>query len=83
VAPDTQVQLLRGQQVYASNDDWDTGGEKDDLESAFAQVGAFALQPGDSALSVWLEPGIYSAVVSSKTGETGIALVEFYQLGDN
>ena len=82
VVPDTQLKLFRGDQLYASNDDWDTGGEKADLLEVFYQVGAFNLAEGsgDSSLSVWLEPGIYSAIVSSVTGETGIALVEFYQI---
>lgn len=83
-APDTRLKLYRGSQLYASNDDWDTGGEKADLLEVFSQVGAFDLMEGsgDSSLIVWLEPGIYTAVVSSATGETGIALVELYQTED-
>ncbi|MGI8889280.1 MAG: hypothetical protein ACR2G0_00650 [Chthoniobacterales bacterium] len=62
----------------AANDDW-----ADDATQA-AQIEAEGLAPTasrESALSVALEPGNYTAVVRSKENDvTGVALVEFYKL---
>jgi hypothetical protein len=43
---------------------------------------AFALTAGskDASLIVDLVPGLYSAIVSGVAGDTGIALVEVYDL---
>jgi hypothetical protein len=51
-------------------------------EPVMSGVGAFALQPGgrDSALVLTLPPGAYSATVSGADGETGIALLEVYEI---
>jgi hypothetical protein len=52
------------------------------LEFYMNASGAFELQEGsgDSALFVWLEPGLYTAIVSGNNGQSGIALVEIYDL---
>ena len=52
------------------------------VETAEAEVGAFALTSGsaDSALVLSLSPGTYSAQVTGGDGSTGIALVEVYQV---
>lgn len=82
VLEDTTLRLFRGQAVIDSNDDWDAHPEKDQLETFMSSAGAFALEEGsgDSALFVWLEPGLYTAIVSGKNNQTGIALVELYDL---
>lgn len=82
VLADTTLRLFRGQTVIESNDDWDGHPEKVQLEALMASVGAFALEEGsgDSAMFVWLEPGLYTAIVSGKNDQTGIALVELYDL---
>ena len=79
---DTTLRLFRGQTVIASNDDWDGHPEKDQLATFMSSAGAFDLEEGsgDSALFVWLEPGLYTAIVSGKDELTGIALVELYDL---
>lgn len=64
--------------LVASNDDW--GGVA--AISATAQsLGAFALPDSsskDAVLLITLEPGVYSAQVTSKDGSSGIALLEVY-----
>jgi len=52
------------------------------VETAEAEVGAFALTSGsaDCALVLTLSPGTYSAQVAGADGSTGIALVEVYQI---
>lgn len=63
----------------ASNDNWEDDGQGVVLEDAFAQVGAFAFDPGalDAALLVDLEPGAYTVQV---TGGEGTSLVEIYEV---
>jgi len=82
VLADTILRLFRGQTVIESNDDWDAHPEKAQLELFMSSAGAFALEEGsgDSAIFVWLEPGLYTAIVSGKNDQTGIALVELYDL---
>jgi cytochrome c peroxidase len=59
-----------------SNDDW-----TDDSSQA-AELNAFGLAPAnskESALSLQLSAGLYSAILSGKNQTTGIALIEIYQ----
>ena len=82
VLTDPTLRLYRGQNVIDSNDDWDTHLEREQLEAYIKSSGAFDLVEGsgDSALFVWLEPGLYTAIVSGNNNGTGIALVEIYDL---
>ena len=82
VLTDPTLRLYRGQNVIDSNDDWDTHLEREQLEAYMKSSGAFDLVEGsgDSALFVWLEPGLYTAIVSGNNNGTGIALVEIYDL---
>ncbi len=52
------------------------------LASVFADVGAFGLAAGsdDSAMSLLLAPGAYTAQVTSQSGASGVALVEVYEV---
>jgi hypothetical protein len=61
----------------ASNSSW---GGSALLTGIFSQVGAFPLLAGssDAALFQPLAAGAYTAQISSKTGDTGVALVEVY-----
>jgi hypothetical protein len=63
----------------ATNDDW---GASTALSNAFAQVGAFTLDPAskDAALLVTLAPGAYTAQVTGVNGTTGVALIELYEI---
>jgi hypothetical protein len=75
----------------AQNDQWETSApltaaqtsaSPADLSAAFTSTGAFALAHGskDAALIVVLAPGAYTAVVSGVGGQTGVALVEIYEI---
>jgi sugar lactone lactonase YvrE len=59
------------------NDDWRTTQEKIIKDTT--------IQPGDdreSAIVIGLDPGNYTAIVSSKNGAPGIGLMEVYDLGN-
>ncbi len=61
--------------TIGTNDNW-----KDTQEAAIA---ATTLPPGDdleSAILQTLAPGAYTAIVSGKSGGTGVGLVEVYNL---
>jgi len=80
VLPDPQLVLNGTAGALYTNNGW--AGDKD--VSAFgAQVGAFTwIDPtsGDSAILVTLPPGAYTAVASGASGDTGIALIEVYEI---
>ena len=62
--------------VVAENDNW-----RDSQEQA--EIQASTLAPSDdreSAIIRTLDPGAYTAVVSGKNGEQGVALVEIYDI---
>ncbi len=78
--PNPQLKLYQGTTVLAANHGW---GGNAQLASVATSVGAFAWSDPaspDSALLVTLPPGVYSAEVSGANGETGVALVEVYEV---
>ncbi len=77
---DPQLQLFSGATVLQSNTAW---GGNPQVAAAAASVGAFpwsSTGSKDSAILVTLPPGAYTAQVSGATGDTGIALVEVYEV---
>ncbi len=77
---DPELQLFSGATVLQSNTAW---GGNAQVAAAAASVGAFpwsSTGSKDSALLVTLPPGAYTAQVSGATGDTGIALVEVYEV---
>ncbi len=74
---DPVVTLYADGRALAVNDDWAGNGA---LAAAFARVGEFPLSAdsGDAALLLTLDPGVYTAVVSSKGTDAGVALLEVY-----
>lgn len=80
VLPDPELQIYSGSTVFATN----TGWAGDPLiESAAAAVGAFPWSDpssNDAALLLTLPPGSYTAVVSGANGDTGISLLEVYDV---
>jgi uncharacterized protein (DUF1800 family) len=66
----------------ASNDDWGTFANSENLEAIFSTVGAFALDPGskDAVALIELAPGAYTMQVSGVGDAAGISLVEVYDL---
>jgi hypothetical protein len=78
--PDPQLQLYSGTTVLATNNGW--GGSSQIVDAATA-VGAFSWGnplSKDSAILVTLPPGDYTAQVSGASGDTGVALVEVYEV---
>lgn len=82
---DPTLSLYRGVSAIETNDDWDSHPERTLLEAFMDSAGAFELEEGsgDSAMFVWLEPGLYTAIVSGVNASTGVALVELYDLTGN
>ncbi len=74
---DPVLELYRGGQVLAANDNWGGGAT---LSNAFASVGAFALalNSADAAMTNAVGPGAYSVQVSGQGGTMGIVLAEVY-----
>ena len=78
--PDPKLQLYSGSAVLATNSSWQ--GDQAILGAAEA-VKAFAWNDpssADSAILVTLPPGAYTAQVSGASGDTGVALVEIYEV---
>ncbi|HXQ80888.1 MAG TPA: glycosyl hydrolase 53 family protein [Opitutaceae bacterium] len=78
--PDPQLQLYSGSTVIGSNTGW--AGDPQ-ISATAAAVGAFSwVSPtsSDSAILVTLPPGAYTAQVSGASGDTGVALVEAYEV---
>jgi probable HAF family extracellular repeat protein len=79
--PDPELQLFDSSgKVIASNNGW---GASQQISGIAGSVGAFSwgtAPTSDSALLVTLPPGPYTAQVSSASGDTGIALVEVYEV---
>ncbi len=77
---DPQLQLKNADGVVASNTGW---GGNAQIAAASAAVGAFpwgASPTPDSAILITLPPGAYTAEVSGASGDTGVALVEVYEV---
>jgi sugar lactone lactonase YvrE len=77
---DPELQLYSGNTVLETNSGWAGSPE---ISSAAASVGAFAWSvstSADSALLVTLAPGAYSAEVLGAAGDSGVALVEVYEV---
>jgi hypothetical protein len=78
--PDPELQLYSGSTLLGMNEGW--GGETE-IASAAASEGAFIWDnpaSNDSALLVTLPPGAYTAQVFGASGDTGVALVEVYEV---
>ncbi len=76
-----RLEIFRGQSSIAVGEDWSASVDGAAAVSAVtARVGAFSLPPGsrDGALALDLAPGSYTAVVTGRSGATGVALVEVY-----
>jgi arabinan endo-1,5-alpha-L-arabinosidase len=78
--PQLTLNNLRTGTVVAANASW--GGDPE-IAAAAASVGAFGWSDPagrDSAILVTLPPGNYTANVSGAAGDTGVALVEVYEV---
>jgi beta-glucanase (GH16 family) len=80
VLPDPNLQVYNGNSVIASNNGW---GANAQIAAAASAVGAFSwgnASTNDSALLLTLPPGQYTAIVSGANADTGVALVEVYDV---
>lgn len=89
VMQDPFLRLYSGQTVIAQNDNW-----RDTQEQAIFATGLDPCQPfqiggtmptdcsRESAVLATLNPGAYTAIVSGVAGETGVGLVEVYEVGN-
>jgi hypothetical protein len=78
--PDPKLQLFSGSTVLATNVSWAANTQITAVANA---VGAFSwgvAGTADSALLVTLPPGAYTAEISGAGGDTGVALVEVYEV---
>ena len=78
VLADAKLEIYNGANLkVAENDNWEPG-----LAATFASVAAFGLPTGskDSALTVTLPPGTYTAQLSGIGGTTGEGIIEVYEL---
>lgn len=82
VNPDPYLNLYRGSVRIADNDDWYYSNQRDILPAAFRKVGTSPLEAEsyDSALLITLPPGVYSATVAGRSGETGAVLLEVFEV---
>lgn len=75
---DPTLELFDGSGAsFGFNDDWKTGGQRDEIEQSGVPPG----NEQESAIVVHLPPGNYTAVVAGANGGTGVGLVELYDLG--
>ena len=79
--PDPELSLINSAgATIASNNGW---GGNPQIVSAASSVGAFGWgnpSSNDSAILVTLPPGAYTAQVAGASGDTGVALVEVYDV---
>ena len=76
VISDLRLELLSGQTSIASNDNWQSAGNR-------AEIEASGLAPNDTrepAILIILEPGTYTAIVRGVNGAEGIGIVEVFKL---
>jgi hypothetical protein len=78
--PDPMLQVYSGSTVIATNSGW--AGDPAIASAASAAGGFSWLDPTskDSALLMSLSPGLYTAEVSGASGDTGVSLVEVYDV---
>jgi hypothetical protein len=80
VLPDPKLTLFDIQRnVLAQNTGWNSDPA---IAAAAVQVGEFPWAAGsaDSALLVVLQPGAYTAQVTGASGDSGVALIEVYEV---
>jgi hypothetical protein len=78
---DPTLELHQATTTLATNDNWKL---RPDGISQQADIEATSIPPAEdleSAILVMLTPGAYTAVLTGKDGETGVGLVEVYDLG--
>jgi hypothetical protein len=82
VLNDPYLQIFQDELLLRENDDWESPqSSQSALREAATRVGAFPLQSRrDSAMTITLQPGSYTAKVTGFAGATGVGLVEIYEM---
>ncbi len=78
---DPTLELHQGSTTLATNDNWKT---RPDTTSQQEDIEATTIPPAndsESAILAMLSPGAYTVVLAGQGGETGVSLVEVYDLG--
>lgn len=80
VLANPRLRLFQGATVVMENDDWSSGGFSLQIADTTARLSAFPLPAGsaDAALLVRLDPGVYTAHVTTDNSAAGVALIEVY-----
>lgn len=81
VLADPTMQLYKGANVIASNDDWGSNDNAAQITAVGASIGAAAFAGTDTksaALLMSLDPGAYTFIVNGKNNSTGVVLLEVY-----
>lgn len=75
-----RLRLFKGSDVIQENDDWSSADSATEIAATASRLGAFPLATGtlDSALIARLEPGVYTAHVTTADASTGTVLLEVY-----
>jgi glucose/arabinose dehydrogenase len=74
--PDPRLQLFnQNGTLLASNDNWQSDANQSGLITSYGLALPSNL---DSAIAISLAPGSYTAIVSGKNNQTGVALIEVY-----
>jgi hypothetical protein len=78
--PNPRLRLFRNGTPLLDNDDWSLGGSTEQIRALALRLGAFPLLElsKDAALLTRLEPGAYTAHVTSDADATGVSLIEVY-----
>jgi hypothetical protein len=80
VLSNPRVRLFKGGTAIMENDDWSLGGFGPQIADTAVRLGAFPLPAGsaDAALIARLDPGTYTAHVTTDNAAAGVALIEVY-----
>lgn len=80
VLANPQLKLFKQQDPILSNDDWSTGNSTAEIIATANRLGAFALDAGsrDAVILTQLNPGVYTAHVTTSDASSGTALLEVY-----
>ena len=71
---DPELQLFAGPGVIAYNGDWQASPEA----ATIAARGFAPSDPREAVILVTLAPGAYTAIVSGKSGATGVGIIEVF-----
>lgn len=77
---DPKLDIFSGETVIVSNNDWADFPNASNTATVGSQVGAFALpaSSSDAAILVTLNPGVYTAQVTSNDASSGVSIIEIY-----